>query len=152
MNHDIFLRCHTRILNEELPQKSGKRKAPPLPTYVLVLDTETTTNACQTLNFGVYQFCGMNADGNYECREEGLFYADDLDTHQIDILRKYQANASWLTADGQRRKLRLYDRSTFVEKVMYTAIQADAAIVAFNLPFDLSRLAVEYRVARGASL
>jgi len=33
---------------------------------------------------------------------------------------------------------------------MYTAIQADAAIVAFNLPFDLSRLAVEYRVARGA--
>jgi len=33
---------------------------------------------------------------------------------------------------------------------MYTAIQAGAAIVAFNLPFDLSRLAVEYRVARGA--
>jgi len=34
---------------------------------------------------------------------------------------------------------------------MYTAIQADAAIVAFNLPFDLSRLVVEYRVARGLS-
>ena len=32
----------------------------------------------------------------------------------------------------------------------YVAIQADALIVAFNLPFDLSRLAVEYRVARGA--
>jgi hypothetical protein len=33
---------------------------------------------------------------------------------------------------------------------MYVAIQADAAIVAFNLPFDLSRIAAEYRVARGA--
>ena len=33
---------------------------------------------------------------------------------------------------------------------MYGAIQADVVIVAFNLPFDLSRLAVEYRVARGA--
>ena len=47
-------------------------------------------------------------------------------------------------------KLKLYDRHAFVEKVMYSAIQAGAAIVAFNLPFDLSRLAVEYRVARGA--
>jgi hypothetical protein len=47
-------------------------------------------------------------------------------------------------------KLRLYDRRVFVEKVMYTVIQAGAAIVAFNLPFDLSRLAVEYRIARGA--
>jgi hypothetical protein len=44
----------------------------------------------------------------------------------------------------------LYSRSAFVEKVMYVAIQAGAAIVAFNLPFDLSRMAVEYRVARGA--
>ena len=47
-------------------------------------------------------------------------------------------------------KLRLYNRRSFVEKVMYTAIQAGAAIVAFNLPFDISRLAVEYRIARGA--
>src|SRR5439155_18805477 len=53
-------------------------------------------------------------------------------------------------AENRHRKLKLYNRSAFVEQVMYKAIQAGAAIVAFNLPFDLSRLAVEYRVARGA--
>jgi hypothetical protein len=50
---------------------------------------------------------------------------------------------------GNRPKLKFYSRSAFVEKVLYVAIQANAAIVVFNLPFDLSRLAVEYRVGRG---
>jgi hypothetical protein len=148
MNHEIYLRCHTRILDEESSPKKGLRKSRPLPKYVLVLDTETTTDACQALNFGAYQFCEANSHGQYVCREEGLFHSDDLKGDQLEVLREYVRKEK--TADSKRRRLRLHDRSTFVEKVMYTAIQADAAIIAFNLPFDLSRLAVEYRVARGA--
>jgi hypothetical protein len=148
MKHDIYLRCHTHILDEEPSKKMGGRKPPPLPKHVLVLDTETTTDVRQSLNFGAYQFCEADSNGNYICREEGLLYADDLDSAQLRVLRDYVWKEK--TGGKNRRKLRLYDRSTFVEKVMYTAIQADAAIVAFNLPFDLSRLAVEYRVARGA--
>jgi hypothetical protein len=148
MNHEIYLRCHTRILEDKSSNKKGARKPPPLPRYVLTLDTETTTDARQSLNFGVYQFCEADSDGQYVCREEGLFCADDLDAAQLEVLREYVRREK--TGDEKHRRLRLYDRSTFVEKVMYTAIQADAAIVAFNLPFDLSRLAVEYRVARGA--
>jgi hypothetical protein len=148
MNHEIYLRCHTRILDEKSSDKKGTRKPAPLPKYVLVLDTETTTDACQALNFGVYQFCEADSHGQYVCREEGLFHADDLEAAQLEVLREYVRTEK--TAGRKRRRLRLYDRSTFVEKVMYTAVQADAAIVAFNLPFDLSRLAVEYRVARGA--
>ena len=149
MNHEIFLRCHTCILDEETSEKTATKKARPLPKYVLVFDTETTTDALQSLNLGVYQFCEMGADGNYACLEEGLFYADDLDSSQSDVLRDYLHDKNRKRAKGAL-KLRLYDRRAFVEKVMYTAIQAGAAIVAFNLPFDLSRLAVEYRVARGA--
>lgn len=148
MNHEIYLRCHTRILDENPKEKRGSRKPPPLPRYVLVFDTETTTDARQNLNFGAYQFCEADSHGQYVCREEGLLYADELDAAQLEVLREYVRKEK--TGDKKRRRLRLYDRSTFVEKVMYTAIQADAAIVAFNLPFDLSRLAVEYRVARGA--
>jgi len=151
MNHEIFLRCHTRILEEEKSsQKQQTKKQPPSPQYVLVLDTETTTDARQTLNFGAYQFCEADSDGIYVCREEGLFYADDLDAAQLEILYKYVRNENREATNDQGRKLKLYKRSAFVEKVMYAAIQADAAIVAFNLPFDLSRLAVEYRIARGA--
>jgi hypothetical protein len=149
MNHEIFLRCHTCILDEEPSEKTGTKKAQPLPQYVLVLDTETTIDALQSLNFGVYQFCGMRADGNYECLEEGLFHADDLDRRQLDVLCRYVRDRNSKRTKGEL-KLRLYDRRVFVEKIMYVAIQAGAAIVAFNLPFDLSRLAVEYRVARGA--
>ena len=149
MDHGIFLRCHTSILDEKPQQKSGKKKRKPLSKYVLVLDTETTTDALQKLNFGVYQFCEKATDGKYRCLEEGIFYADDLSSDQQNILRTYveEQNAKRLKDE---LKLRLYERRVFVEKVMYTAIQARAAIVAFNLPFDLSRLAVEYRIARGA--
>jgi hypothetical protein len=149
MNHEIFLRRHTCILDVEPSEKTGTRKAQPLPKYILVLDTETTTDALQSLNFGIYQFCELGADGNYACREEGAFYADDLDSCQLKVLRRYVRDRNSKRTKGEF-KLRLYDRRVFVEKVMYTAIQAEAAIVAFNLPFDLSRLAVEYRVARGA--
>src|SRR5579864_5077537 len=148
MKHELYLRCHTRILGETFSKKKGARKPPPLPKYVLVLDTETTTDARQALNFGVYQFCEADSHGHYFCREEGLFHADNLDKAQLEVLRKYVRKER--AGNMKPRRLRLYDRSTFVEKVMYAAIQADAAIVAFNLPFDLSRLAVEYRVARGA--
>jgi hypothetical protein len=53
MYHEIFLRCHTYILDEESPKKTGEKRAQPLLKYVLVLDTETTTDALQKLNFGV---------------------------------------------------------------------------------------------------
>ncbi len=149
MNHEISLRCHTRILNDKPEQKPSGRKSPGMPKYVLVIDTETTTDERQALNFGAYQFCKAGSDGKYICREEGLFYADDLDAVQVEVLRKYVETKGVNPAKWGPR-LKFYSRSVFVEKVMFVAVQAGAAIVAFNLPFDLSRLAIEYRVARGA--
>jgi hypothetical protein len=149
MDDGIFLRCHTCILEEETLEKSGEKKQELLPRYVLVLDTETTTDALLSLNFGVYQFCEMVPDGSYRCLEEGIFHSDDLIPNERELLHAYVREQDGKLVKGQL-KLRLYDRRAFVEKVMYTAVQAGAAIVAFNLPFDLSRLAVEYRVARGA--
>ena len=67
MNHGIFVRCHTCILDEEPSEKRGDKKQDSLPRYVLVLDTETTTDALQTLNFGVYQFCELTTGGKYRC-------------------------------------------------------------------------------------
>ena len=89
MNHEIFLRCHTCILDEEPSEKTGTKKAQPLPKYVLVFDTETTTDALQSLNFGVYQFCELGSDGTYRPLEEGIFHEDDLSPKQIEVVRKY---------------------------------------------------------------
>jgi hypothetical protein len=116
----------------------------------LALDTETTLDSRQHLNFGVYQFCERKSDGNYVLKEEGLFHADDFTAANLRVLKKYVRAENRKRCRLLRAKLNFYTRSSFVENVMYTAIQAHAAIVAFNLPFDLSRLAVEYRVARKA--
>jgi hypothetical protein len=51
------------------------------------------------------------------------------------------------TADDGSSRLHLYSRSKFVMEVFGMAIQAKAMIVGFNLPFDLSRLALDWEIA-----
>jgi hypothetical protein len=150
VERDIYLRCHTQVFGDKGKPKVRSRRSQVFPKHLLVIDTETTTDSRQTLNFGVYHFCERDSGGHYAVSEEGLFYADDLDNGQLRVLQSYVQKEDVGTIQRCGPKLKIHTRSVFVEKVMYTAIQAGAAIVAFNLPFDLSRLAVEYRVARGA--
>ena len=42
----------------------------------------------------------------------------------------------------------LYSRSKFINETLGMAIQAKALIVGFNLPFDLSRIAVDWNPAQ----
>ena len=69
------MRCHARILDEKPEQRRGARKTLPRPKYVLVLDTETTTDARQTLNLGAYQFCEADSNGEFVCRMNILLTA-----------------------------------------------------------------------------
>ena len=150
MYHEIFLRCHTCILDEQPTPKARTKKPQPLPKYVLVFDTETTIDAAQSLTFGFYRFCELQPGGDYVCLEEGAFHADHLDERSLTILRRYARSSTAETRKVCPKRIRLYSRSAFVEKVFCTACKAGAVVVAFNLPFDLTRLAVEYRVARAA--
>src|ERR1700686_302912 len=47
-----IIRWKQRFRRHGLGGKKGTRKPPPLPKYALVLDSETTTEARQNLNFG----------------------------------------------------------------------------------------------------
>jgi hypothetical protein len=149
MNHDIYLRCHTRILFDKAGKKPQFTQSSPDLRYVLMFDTETTTDSKLNLNFGAYQFCERNQEGHFECLEEGLFHADGLDAPQLSLLRNYVRRQN-RKREPHSLKLKLYSRDEFVEKVFHVAHQAGATICAFNLPFDLSRIAVEYREASAA--
>lgn len=148
----IFVRVHTEIPNRSKYQLRGKSSRPKWPAYALVVDCETTTDERQTLTFGFYRFCRRETDGNYICLEEGIFHADTLERTNLDVgplLRQYTELHPAETPQGYPIRLRLLSRGEFMEQVFWPAvIGAGAVVVSFNLPFDLSRLAVDCRAAR----
>jgi hypothetical protein len=110
--------------------------------YVLLFDTETSIDTAQALLFGSYQVCRWE-DRRLVCEEQGLFYADELPTEDpaaVACLRDY----------AKQYDLTLHSRHEFVTRVFFHCLCGLGAIVSgFNLPFDLSRIAVEVGEARG---
>jgi hypothetical protein len=45
--------------------------------------------------------------------------------------------------------MRLYSREEFICKVFLPAVSAHSTVVTFDAPFDLSRIAARYTLARG---
>lgn len=138
----LALRAYTE------PDKAGdKWKVPPRPKpsdWVLIFDTETKVTPDQRLRFGAYQV-------RYKGRlvERGVFHdADALYPGDLEKLRAFMLNER-PGADGERIFFRT--REAFVEDVFYRqAFDVGAQIVGFNLPFDLSRIAVRHVNARGS--
>jgi len=146
MNHDIFLRAHTVAPEKRPPKPVTGRK---WPTRVLVFDTETTIDTRQDLTFGVYRLCEL-IDGVYRCSEEGFLHADELDGRQHKVIEAYVKH-EFADIDVKsfppKLKLKLWRRAEFIEKVFWKAVKDTRLIVGFNLPFDLSRLAVGWAKA-----
>lgn len=103
--------------------------------YALVFDTETSTDAAQTIRFGAYQ---ERKDG--DLIEAGVFYHPEaLTTDEQALMRAYALN----------RDLKVLTLDEFIEEVLYGfGYDLRGTIVGFNLPFDLSRLAKSHGPAR----
>jgi hypothetical protein len=111
------------------------------PESMLVFDTETTVDATQRLLFGSYRFIDQG-----ECKEEGLFYADDLAKKDLKTLQGYVAKHRADTAG--MTQLKLLSRTEFLKKLYKSIYKGRAFLAAFNLPFDLSRLGFDVSAAR----
>lgn len=156
MSHEeIALRAWAEPEGSAHAARRASQTAETLPKYALVIDTETTIDATQALNFGSYRFIALD-DGKHtpgSCLEEGIFYADELATRNAEglaILEQYVANnEADLDVCRYRKPLKFYSRREFVKEVFYRAVyKSRALVVGFNLPFDLSRLAIEATDAR----
>jgi hypothetical protein len=103
----------------------------------VIFDTETTTDPSQRLRFGAYQ---VRQDGGL--LERGVFYADDLPTDDLDVLRATFAHEE-PTDDGEHLAVRT--RAEFVEEIIFKwGFELGGVIVGLNLPFDLSRIAISH--------
>ncbi len=141
---------------EPSPQGSlTKRGTTPKAKVSLVFDTETTTDVGQQLNFGCCRIFVDRPGGKpgSRCAIEVLFYADNLpcrDPTGFEILKRYVESHSAQVAPGCSPEILLMSRTHFVEEFIYKyGYRNMATIVGFNLPFDLSRLAISARSARG---
>jgi len=103
--------------------------------WALIYDTETATDAAQRLRFGAYQ---VRKSG--KLREAGFFYGpQSLSDQELATLLAY--------ADAHGIKVRTVEE--FVEEVFFLyAYELRGICVGFNLPFDLSRIALDYASAR----
>jgi hypothetical protein len=131
----------------------GKKYRP--PQRALVFDTETTVDATQRLNIGCWRYYIDRPDAlpGTVCVEEGLFFDDDLperDPVGYGVLRAYVESTAANVFPGHSTRLRLLSRTEFVEQVLYRyGYRNRATVVGFNLPFDLSRLALSTSPSRG---
>jgi hypothetical protein len=122
------------------------------PKAVLTFDTETTTDSTQRLLFGSYRYSRWSRTGLW-CVEEGLFHADDLPTRgpeAFDVLQPFGKEREQERAGPASPVWRFRSRTEFVAEVLYkAAFKGRCLVVGFNLPFDLSRIAIDCGEARG---
>lgn len=105
--------------------------------WTLTFDCETRADAGQALRFGAFQLRKGKS-----VKFAGLFYdPQELSAAEVETLRTY----------AKRHKLIVLTRDEFADDWLFLrAYQLRARIVGFNLPFDISRLAIDHGIARGA--
>ena len=107
--------------------------------WSLFFDTETTTDARQALRFGAYLICKADQPLTY-----GLFYNQDvLAADEVALLHAY----------AERERLETKTVRAFVDEVFFlVGYEWRGTICGFNLPFDISRLAIRHASARGKTM
>jgi hypothetical protein len=142
----VFVRVHTRVKNEK-PRGESEGKLPDKwANFAWVCDCETTIDMRQDLNFLWWRFCELKG-GAYVSQQEGVVYADELDPASVELIRAYARKRADVE-DGCPETIQVSSRTEFVDGEFWEALRAGAVVVCFNAPFDLSRLALEYREAQ----
>ena len=100
---------------------------------VLVFDTETTIDQYQNLKFGFYGIWQ-----NDKLDEFGLFYDNNLDNSDVRTLSDY----------ADKKHIKLITKSQFLDMFIDYVYKRRAICVGFNLPFDISRIAIDYSISR----
>lgn len=128
----IAVRAYVPLLDNE-PLRRW-RPSPRPSQWTLIFDTETTTDPSQRLRFGSFQW--RRGD---KLERRGLVYAPDLSERERKVLANY----------ARANDLELLTVEEFIENIFYKlAYELLATIVGFNLPFDISRLAINHSSAR----
>ena len=132
-DQDIALRCYTR---KQIEKKYTPKGTLPwvFPSRVLVFDTETTADERLSLTFGC---CKVYLNGSIE--RVIVFYSDLVKYHEMDYFRNHTS----------RKGYDLVHINEFREIFLLLAYEMESLVMGYNLPFDLSRIALDTVPGRG---
>jgi len=102
---------------------------------LLIFDTETTNDEFQNLKFGSFMVVQHSQEALL-----GMFYhKNNLVKGELEIIRKY----------CNKNNINLFDVGDFIDNIFYPEmLEAKSLCIGFNLPFDLSRLAIHFSEGR----
>ena len=150
---------HAEELGSYRPRRRVKRR---YPTEALIFDTETETDPAQGLRLLVWRLYsdGPDRPPGYFCVEEGIAYPDELPDRDPDGYRTLIGDvnsrealvAPGFGASDTEGGLVLRPLSWWLKERLHLygyAHRDRCAVVAFNAPFDLGRLASCWGAAQG---
>src|SRR3989442_1773418 len=112
-------------LDEEIPEKVKI----PIFNRIIVIDTESTIDLYQNLKFGyfeIYQYDKID--------HRGIFYDSiTVRSKELAILEKY----------SNEKKIQLYTIEEFRKIFLHEVYDLETLCIGFNLPFDLTRIAIK---------
>jgi hypothetical protein len=130
-----------------------KEMGAPYEGWCLVFDTETTTDAAQSLRFGVFELHGLDRDTIMRFHRSGDLTRERLDTlaqagifYDPDALSTEEIALAQSSAEEQG--LLCLTRAEFIDFFYEWAYRREALCIGHNLPFDLSRLATDWAAAQ----
>ena len=140
----VAIRVYPLTAKDADRKQNRRRKLWRVPNEIIVFDTETRVDPKQSLTFGGYR-CILYG----RCVEEGLIYGDGLTPGELSTLRNYVKRYRPIAVDHNPTNLQLRTVREFLEEFFFKDFyKGRALLVAFNHPFDLSRLAHDYTSAR----
>src|SRR5579864_3618402 len=127
---DLYFRAHT-VPSEAQEERWADGHAKE-PEHALIFHCVPTADEKQEPLFGAY-ICAQLENGEYVAQEIGLFHRDDHPA-EVRVFKRF--------VNGSRYELgsvRQFRRKAFLKYV-----KARALIVAYDAPFQISRIAVKW--------
>jgi len=137
---DIFVRAFSDNYSNHNDKQNNKQNStePEIhnPDIRMIIDTETTIDQYQNLTFGS---CLIQKKISSGFKEEWYLFYSDIPEDKINLIKQY----------GKEHNIEVLPVREFVDKIFYPyAFKIRCDVIGFNLPFDLSRLAIDYGIAR----
>jgi len=128
---DLYFRAHT-IPVEVQPEEHRTNPRTVQPEHALIFRCATTSDERKDVLFGAY-ICARLKDGQYVAEEIGLFHRDGH-REESRVLQHFVKESTFELGTIEQ----------FRRRVFLKYLKAGALIVAYDAPFEISRIAVKW--------